>query len=197
MRAMPRDPIPNQEPLLSYQIPFKDMSKWKDHYWRVELESAPRPFDPADKEGENGGDNMTSDTAGTKQPREFAFVLFEFLSLRRGESITGRATRIWKAWDEDQMERRQEDREVMSFFTDRSGLEFTDATFRFTSLRIPGETIVASLRENFMHKLHPKQTCPSTELPKCSVTELFVSINLMTRRHRSEVTSLQPLDPFR
>lgn len=96
-------------------IPFGDISQWTDHYWRVEVESAPRSFDTKDKEGENGGDNKASDTSETKQPSNFAFIVFEFVSLRRGEAITGRATRIWKAWNEDQMDRQEKDREVKFF----------------------------------------------------------------------------------
>lgn len=113
MRAVPHDP--DQKPRLSYQIPFKAASEWKDHYWRVEIESAPRSLDMTDKEGKGGGDNKASDTGGTKQPRKFAFILFKFLSLCRSETITGRATRIWKAWNEDQMGRQEKDREVKSF----------------------------------------------------------------------------------
>jgi hypothetical protein len=43
------------------------------------------------------------------------FVLYEGLSLRRGEVILGRATRIWKAWSLDEMDLPQKDRKVLLF----------------------------------------------------------------------------------
>lgn len=83
---------------LSFKVPYK--SKLDDHYWQLDMPK-PRDEDPF----------QMSDAVET-------FILYEGLSLRRGEVILGRATRIWKAWDLNEMGLPQKDRKVLLFLID-------------------------------------------------------------------------------
>jgi hypothetical protein len=84
---------------LSFDVPYK--CKPDDHYWQLDMPK-PREDDPF----------KMSDAVEK-------FILHEGLSLRRGEVILGRATRIWKAWAWDEMHLPQNSRKVpLPLFTD-------------------------------------------------------------------------------
>jgi len=85
----------NSDRTSSFEIPYK--SELDDHYWQLDMPK-PREDDPF---------QMSDDVE--------KFVLYEGLSLRRGEVILGRATRIWKAWNLDEMDLPQKDRKVLLF----------------------------------------------------------------------------------
>lgn len=76
-------------PLLSYKIPIQDYSQY---YLRMVVHGL--------------------------QPdatiKEEAFILFDNLSLHRGDVILGRATRVWKAWREEDMKLSPDQRQVRS-----------------------------------------------------------------------------------
>lgn len=88
MTVVPRQ-LTNQAPRMSFEVPPAELEVgqyWHNHLWRVEM---PKPL-------ANEPLKMSNDTE--------AFVFFKHLSLSRGEVILGRATRVWKAWREDEME---------------------------------------------------------------------------------------------
>ena len=73
---------------MSFDVPYEELQvgrDWHGHYWRLEMPK-PRSDEPS---------KMSDETE--------AFILFQHLSLSRGEVILGRATRVWKAWREDEM----------------------------------------------------------------------------------------------
>ena len=74
--------------LMSFNVPYEELEAghdWHDHYWRLEM---PKPW-------ANDPSQMSNQTE--------AFILLKHLSLIRSEVILGHATRVWKAWHEDQM----------------------------------------------------------------------------------------------
>ena len=88
MTVAPRQ-LTNHTPCMSFEVPYEELKvghDWHDHYWRVQLPK-PRHNEPF---------KMLDETE--------AFILFQHLSLIRGEVILGCATRVWKAWHEDEME---------------------------------------------------------------------------------------------
>lgn len=88
MTVVPRQST-NQAPRMSFEVPPTELEvghDWHNHLWRVEM---PKPL-------VNEPLKMSNDTE--------AFILFKHLSLSRGEVILGRATRVWKAWREGDME---------------------------------------------------------------------------------------------
>jgi hypothetical protein len=85
--VIPRAPT-DKAPLMSFEVPCEELEvghDWHDHYWRLEMPK-PRVDDPS---------KMSNEIE--------AFILFKHLSLIRGEVIMGRATRVWKAWREDEI----------------------------------------------------------------------------------------------
>jgi hypothetical protein len=73
---------------MSFDVPYGELAAgrdWHRHYWRLEMPK-PRADEPSE---------MSDETE--------AFNLFQHLSLSRGEVILGRATRVWKAWRQDEM----------------------------------------------------------------------------------------------
>jgi hypothetical protein len=99
LTALPKPPLgtasPTDTSLLSFKIPYK--IKPDDYYWQLDMPK-PREDDPF----------KMSDGVET-------FVLYEGLSLRRGEVILGRPTRIWKAWARNEMHLPQNLRKVPLF----------------------------------------------------------------------------------
>ena len=88
---------PTETSSMSFEMPYK--SEPDDHYWKLDMPK-PLPDDPF----------KMSDAVET-------FVLYEGLSLRRGEVILGRATRIWKAWALNEMHLPQGHRKVPLLFS--------------------------------------------------------------------------------
>lgn len=80
---------PKEKLVLSYEILFDDVA---EYYWRMVVHG------------------IQSDGS----VKEEAFILFHHLSLSRGEVILGRATRIWKAWREEDMKYPPKQRQVRS-----------------------------------------------------------------------------------
>ena len=88
LAVVPRLPTCNNSSRMSFDVPYGELDvshDWYGHYWRLEMPK-PRSDEPS---------KMSDDTE--------AFILFQHLSLSRGEVILGRATRVWKAWREDEM----------------------------------------------------------------------------------------------
>ena len=80
-------------PLLSYEIQFQDdghLQWYSEYFWRMVVH------------GIQPDGNV----------KEEAFILFHHLSLSRGEVILGRATRVWKAWREEDMNLPPQQRQV-------------------------------------------------------------------------------------
>ena len=74
--------LADKAPLMSFEVPYEELEvghDWCDHYLPLEMPK-PKVDDPL---------QMSNETE--------AFILFEHLSLIRGEVILGRATRVWKA----------------------------------------------------------------------------------------------------
>ena len=87
LTVVPRLPIINPS-RMSFEVPYGELEiglDWHGHYWRLEM---PKP---------------RADEPSIMSHQTEAFILFQHLSLSRGEVILGRATRIWKAWLEDEM----------------------------------------------------------------------------------------------
>lgn len=87
LTVVPR-PLTDYPSRMSFEVPFGELEvggDWHDHYWRLEMPK-PRSDEPS---------KMSHETE--------AFILFQHLSLSRGEVIFGRATRVWKAWRQDAM----------------------------------------------------------------------------------------------
>jgi hypothetical protein len=88
LAVVPRLPTCNNSSRMSFDVPYGELEvshDWYGHYWRLEMPK-PRSDEPS---------KMSDETE--------AFILFQHLSLSRGEVILGRATRVWKAWREDEM----------------------------------------------------------------------------------------------
>lgn len=79
-------------PSLSFQLSYEVNPP--SHYWQIDM---PKPQD--------------DDPYKMSEACE-TFILWGTLSLSRGEVILGRATRIWKAWSQNDMKLPQERRKV-------------------------------------------------------------------------------------
>ena len=80
-------------PLLSHQIQIQDdvhLQLYDKYFWRM----------------------VVHGIQPDKTVKEDVFILFHHLSLSRGEVILGRATRVWKAWREEDMKLPQQQRQV-------------------------------------------------------------------------------------
>lgn len=83
------------KPCLSYNIPLQGnghLQWYSQYYWHMVV------------------DAIQPDKSTKKE----VFILFHHLSLSRGEVILGRATRIWKAWREEDMKLPPDQRQVCS-----------------------------------------------------------------------------------
>ena len=94
MRQYGEAMIRNPDPLRSYTVEWNNAQE--EHYWLLEM---PKP-----KQGAEYG--VMDDTETEK------FVLYKGISLNRGGVIRGRATRIWKAWLLDEMDKPPQERRV-------------------------------------------------------------------------------------
>ena len=94
MRQYGEAMIRNPDSLRSYTVEWNKAQE--EHYWLLEM---PKP-----KQGAEYG--VMDDTETEK------FVLYKGVSLSRGGVIRGRATRIWKAWLLDEMDKPPQERRV-------------------------------------------------------------------------------------
>lgn len=76
---------------LSYKAPYNS----QQYYWVVDMHRRRLPSASGD-----GDDEVET------------LVLFKSLALLRAEVIRGRATRIWKAWTKDDMDKPKDERKV-------------------------------------------------------------------------------------
>ena len=94
LRQYSEDTIRNPGTQHSYNV---EWNKAQDqHYWLVEM---PKP-----KQGAEFG--VMDDTETEK------FVLYKGISMSRGGVIRGRATRVWKAWLLEEMDKPPQERRV-------------------------------------------------------------------------------------
>jgi len=100
LKVVPRQPN-NMVSRMSFEVPYEELNvghDWHCHYWGVEMPK-PRVNEPS---------KMSNETE--------AFILFQHLSLIRGEVILGHATRVWKTWHEDEMKLPVSQRTVCRLF---------------------------------------------------------------------------------
>lgn len=91
---------------LSHSIPFI-RAPGKTHYHLVINMPAPKSSSASKSGSANAQSGATDSVSDTE-----TFVLHKSLSLRRGEHVVGRATRVWKAWLWDDMQKPEAERAV-------------------------------------------------------------------------------------
>ena len=94
MRQYGEAMIRNPDSLRSYTVEWNKAQE--EHYWILEM---PKP--------RHGAEYGVMDVMETEK-----FVLYKGISLNRGGVIRGRATRIWKAWLLDEMDKPPQERRV-------------------------------------------------------------------------------------